>query len=118
MLVVGEIRIRDCDNDLFEMLGEEIRNPRHTAKSKGFGVAGMLINSLLKYEVVGEQITKNIQAITIRKHDVSIIGIYVSPCTKAEEESLVLENIAKINRGPAIIIDDLKAGSLWWEKVQ
>lgn len=76
----------------------------------------MLISPILNYEVVATWETRTIQAITIRVFGISITGIYDSPAATATEEKEVLEGITKASRGKAIIIGDLIARSIRWDK--
>lgn len=54
---------------------------------------GTIINPLLKYEVVGKWATKYIETLAIRAQGINIIGLYISPSTKAEEEKTELEKL-------------------------
>lgn len=115
ILFISETWIRECDKDMPKMVDEQVRNPSHEGKKRGFGGVAMMINPMIKYVVISKFATKNIQALTVRVHGVTITGLYIAPNAKAEEEAEALNTVQKISRGAALIIGDLNARSRDWD---
>lgn len=109
ILFLGETCMRTCDVDISVMLDEFLYAPKRNSTNKGFGGLVVIVNPMIKYEVVRGTVTKNPQSLTIRTKGIQITGIYVSPKSKEVEELYTLEKVKQLSRGRSIIIDDINA---------
>lgn len=117
VLGLCETWLREKDEEVLKSLDCSALAPPTLNLARGHGGVGIIINSLLQYDIVYKTSTQTIQCVTAKVNSVMITVLYISPQARPGDVSTILDKIKHLSGNQAVIMGDLNGRHTSWDAV-